>query len=323
MRLLLSILLAATPLLAGDPVLPQPPPVPRLQVLPQPHSVSSFQLEGRELTACHFDPADQRPFWYPLLTARGVSLTRMGHPHDPVSHSHHNSVWIAHHDLNGIDFWSDHAKVQGRIVPQRVLRYDDGEDGASMLMTNHWVRASDHALQLIETRRSEVRPLEGNKSWLMIIDVAFAAPAGMTSSFGPTFFGGIAVRMAKTIGVRDGGGRILNSESQLNEAQGFRQPARWCDYSGRLTNEADGFAGITLLNHPGNPQHPTAFHVRDDGWMGACLNPDNPIVLSGDRNLRLRYGLWVHDGMASPALSETHWKVFAELPLADLQAKPK
>ena len=29
----------------------------------------------------------------------------MGHPHDPVGHSHHNSVWIAHESVNGESFW--------------------------------------------------------------------------------------------------------------------------------------------------------------------------------------------------------------------------
>lgn len=324
MRLLLILaVLAASPALTQEVSLPPTKPVPHVQVLPMPHSISSFQLEGRELTASHYDPADMRPFWYPIMTAKCVSLTRMGHPHDPVSHSHHNSVWIAHNSVNGIDFWGDHAKVQGRIVPQRVDRYDDADDSAAMLMTNHWVRASDNAVQLIETRRSEVRPIDGAKSWFMIVDMEFAAPKGMTSTFGTTFFGLMAVRVAKSIDVIDGAGRILNSEGQINEPQIFRKPARWCDYSGRITNDADGFAGITLMNHPSNPQNPTAFHVRSDGWMGACLSPEKPIEVTDTQKLRVRYGLWVHDGMATQAQSEAQWKAFTELPLADLDPKKK
>lgn len=321
--LLISAMLMASFLRAQEIALPPTKPVPRMQILPMPHSISSFQIEGQELTASHYDAADMRPFWYPIMTSKGISLTRMGHPHDPVSHSHHNSVWLAHNDVNGIDFWGDHAKVQGRIVPQRVDSYDDTDNSSAMLMTNHWVRASDNVVQLIETRRSEVRPLDGAKSWLMIVDVEFAAPKGMTSTFGTSFFGLIAVRVAKTIGVHDGGGRILNSEGQLNEEQIFRKPARWCDYSGRITNEADGFAGITLMNHPTNPQNPTAFHVRGDGWMGACLSPEKPIVVTDTRKLRVRYGLWVHDGMTTQAQSEAQWKAFVELPPADLDPKKK
>jgi hypothetical protein len=124
--------------------------------------------------------------------------------------------------------------------------------------------------------------------------------------------------MAKSIGVHDGGGRILNSEGQLNEKAVFRQPARWCDYSGRISNDEDGFAGITLMNHPMNPHNPTAFHVRDDGWMGCCLSLDTPVEVTREKKLRVRYALWVHDGVATQEQSEQHWKLFTEMPVADL-----
>ncbi len=321
MRLLSFLTLLILPVLAQDNALPSALSVPHMQVLPMPHAISSFQLDGKELTASHSDAADMRPFWYPIMTSKGVCLTRMGHPHDPVTHSHHNSVWLAHSNVNGIDFWGDHAKIQGRIITKSVDRYDDMNEAAVMQMTNHWVRASDNAVQLIETRRCEVRPLDGAKSWLMLIDAEFTAPKGMTSTFGGTFFGLVAVRVAKSIGEKDGGGRILNSEGLINEDQIFRKPARWCDYSGRITNDADGFAGITLMNHPGNPQNPTAFHVRKDGWMGACLIPGEPLQVTDTKKLRVRYGLWVHDGIMTQAQSEAQWKAFAELPAADLVAK--
>lgn len=317
---LLAVLVAPA-LFAQESPLPSAKPVPHMQVLPMPHAISSFQLDGRELTASHYSAEDMRPFWYPIMTSKGVCLTRMGHPHDALTHSHHNSVWLSHNNVNGIDFWGDHAKEQGRIITKSIDRYDDTDEASVMQMTNHWVRASDNAIQLIETRRSEVRPIDGAKSWFMIIDAEFAAPKGMTSTFGTTFFGLVAVRMAKTIGVHDGGGRILNSEGQVNEKEVFRKPARWCDYGGRITNDADGFAGITLMNHPSNPQNPTAFHVRDDGWMGACLTPEKDIQVTDTQKLRVRYGLWVHDGMATQAQCEAQWKAFTELPAADLAAK--
>ena len=133
----------------------------------------------------------------------------------------------------------------------------------------------------------------------------------------------MAVRMARSIGVHDGGGRILNSAGQINEAQVFRQPATWCDYSGRLTQDEKGFAGISLMNHPINPQNPTPFHVRDDGWMGACLNLDAPLRLLPEAPLRLRYGLWVHEGVPDRQTCEARWREFTELPLADLSDPKK
>src|SRR4051812_3260553 len=87
-------------------------PVPRMQALPLPHHEISFQRDGVELTHFHFDPADKRPFLYPLNGPSGRALTRMGHPHDPVTHSHHNSLWLAHHDINGVSFWEDQSVAQ-------------------------------------------------------------------------------------------------------------------------------------------------------------------------------------------------------------------
>ena len=33
------------------------------------------------------------------------------------------------------------------------------------------------------------------------------------------------------------------------------------------------------MDHPGNPNHPSAFHVREDGWMGASLTFKAPITI--------------------------------------------
>jgi hypothetical protein len=304
--------------------LPSAKPVPRVQAVPLPHHITSFQFDGRELTACHFDPQDMRPFWYPIRASRAVSLTRMGHPHDPLTHSHHNSVWIAHNLVNDIDFWSDQAKKQGRIINVEVSRegYQDADEFASMHMVNHWINEADKSVQLIEVRRTEVRPLDGAKSWLLILDLEFSPPKGKTATFGATGFGLVAVRMAKSIGVSDGGGRILNSEGQVNEQEVFRKPARWCDYSGRITNEADGLGGITLMNHPMNPYNPTAFHVRNDGWMGCCLSLDAPVQVTEAKSLRVRYALWVHDGVVTQERAEAQWKAFAAMPVVDLRPKP-
>src|SRR5436309_1625926 len=79
--------------------LPDAKPVPRVQAIPLPYDQVSIQVDGRERTRYHFGPGLRRPFLFPVVGPSGRSLTRMGHPHDPVTHSHHNSVWISHHDV--------------------------------------------------------------------------------------------------------------------------------------------------------------------------------------------------------------------------------
>jgi hypothetical protein len=71
--------------------------------------------------------------------------------------------------------------------------------------------------------------------------------------------------------------------------------------------------GITLFDHPSNPNHPVPFHVRDDGWMGAALTFGNPITLAPGQTLKLKYGLYVHSGMPAAESLETAWKTFSTL----------
>jgi hypothetical protein len=306
------IVLAA---LGAEIDLPSARPVPDVQVLPLPYHQASFQHQGAELTRYHFDPSLRRPFLYPVAGPEGRSLTRMGHPRDPVSHSHHNSIWISHEKVQGVNFWADQGKA--RIVCQRVEQYEDGPQDAWLVSVNAWQDAEGKTL-MSERRRVSVQWLGGGQ-YVILIDLQLEAPDSTPVTFGQSPFGLIGVRMAKTIGVHDGGGRILNSEGQVNEAQVFRKPARWVDYSGPVTSRATG--GIALMDHPANPGHPTPFHVRNDGWMGASLTFRAPLTIEPGRGLRLRYGLWIHDGIAKESEIAARWKPFAEAALPAIGKK--
>lgn len=295
-----------------DPELPDALPVPLMQVIPLPDEKASFRCEGRELTCAHFGPLLRRPYLFPIVGPEGHTLTRMGHPRDPHSHSHHNSVWIAHQDVDGVDFWSDREPTTGklgRIVHQKIEELDDGDKKAWLTSWNHWVDPEGNTI-LVERRRITVFAPTDDQ-WLAIIDLRFDSPREMPVEIRRNPFGMIGVRMAKTIGVRDGGGRILNSEGRRNESEVFRRPAKWCDYSGPITNRLA--AGITLFDHPDNPNHPAPFHVRNDGWMGACLTLDRSISVSREQPLVLRYGLWIHRGAPGVDILEAKWREFASL----------
>ena len=236
--LLATVAITATVVRAADTPLPDARPVPAVQVVPLPYDQATFEHQGRELTRYHFGPDLRRPFWYPILGPAGRSLTRMGHPHDPTGHSHHNSVWISHMNVDGVDFWVDRGPNAGQIVHQRVLQYDDSPTAATMLSLNTWNDPQGKTL-MFERRRATVTPDDGG-SWRLTIDLQFEAPSSGQVTLGQTPFGPIGVRMAKTIGVRDGGGRILNSAGQRNEAEVFRKPARWVDYSGPDRHRTNG-----------------------------------------------------------------------------------
>lgn len=311
--LVLLLLLFTTNVGTADEKLPDAKPVPRMQVLPLPHDQVSVTRDGKELTRYHFAPDLERPFLYPIIGPSGRSLTRMGHPHDPNGHSHHNSVWVTHHDVNGVDFWADRSP--GKIRHVRVGQFVDGDDQAVIRMHNIWIDTDSEKQLLDETRTMTVVPLEDDQ-WLLVIDLVLTAKNGSVT-FGDTPFGPLGVRMAKTIGVHDGGGTIRNSEGQVDEKEVFRQPARWVDYSGPITNDAH--EGITLMNHPDNPTFPSAFHVRNDGWMGATMSYQKPVQLKQGESITLRYGLFVHSGVPSAEKIEQAFAAFRELLLLPAQ----
>jgi hypothetical protein len=91
------------------------------------------------------------------------------------------------------------------------------------------------------------------------------------------------------------------------------------DYSGPITPQAS--EGITLLDHPQNPQHPPAFHVRDDGWMGAAPTFTTEIVIDPGKPLRLRYALYVHSGIPPAEAIQKRWEAFAKTEWVDFGKK--
>jgi hypothetical protein len=276
-----------------------------MQSLPLPDAQISFQHHGVELTRYHFDAGQRRPFLYPIIGPAGRSLTRMGHPHDPVSHSHHNSIWISHASVDGTSFWDDRG---GQILHQRVEKFVDSDEAASALVVNSWV--TSNKVILTERRLITVHALP-RKEWLLVIDMHLE-PKSESVTFGKTPFGLVGVRMAKTIGVHDGGGEIRNSEGGINETNVLWKRARWVDYSGPIDRNIEG---VTLMDHPSNPNHPSYFHVRNDGWMGTSLTYDGPRTVLKAQGLTLRYGLYIHRGAPPPVVLQKRWREFSDLPV--------
>src|SRR5258706_6347111 len=146
---------------------------------------------------------------------------------------------------------------------------------------------------MLERRRTTVQLLPRDE-FLLYLDLQLEAPKGQPVTLGKTPFGLVGVRMARTIGVSDGGGEIRNSAGKSGEKEILWRPAKWCDYSGPIRDNV--VEGITLMDHPANPNHPTVFHVRSDGWMGTSLTYAADRVIEPAKPLRLRYALYVHAG---------------------------
>jgi hypothetical protein len=244
------------------------PQFPVMQIHPQwPMDSIVEMFQGQErVMSYHIGPTSEvpreggyrRPFMYPVIGPDGIALTEFGKPHDPTgSHAHHYSLWIAHANVNGHDFWSEKG---GTIVHGRLENEEDGPVFCRLVQTTHWLMDKT---DLLHERRQVT--LYNTPSDFRVIDVDLDfTPAGRESiTFGKSTFGFLAARVRQSMTVFDGGGEIVNSQGDQNEAGAHLKHANWIDQSGPIA--PDKWGGIAILDHPANPNHPTLFHCRNDG----------------------------------------------------------
>ncbi|MCX7824385.1 MAG: PmoA family protein [Verrucomicrobiae bacterium] len=264
-------------------------PFPRIRCYQEPGDRVVVTLDGQLVFSYYFGASYPRPFIYPLLTARGHNVLAYGHSVDLVGHSHHRGLFIAHADAGGQKFWADR---DGRCVQQRLLKLEDGVEEGTVAALNHWI--ADNKVLLVETREFTLR---ANRT--LRVTLEFTAPNGDVV-FAATKFGFLACRVAKTIGVAAGGGKIRDAMGRVNEKGVFGQRAAWCDYSGPVApgkqGEGDVWAGVTIVDDPSNPHHPTPWMCRDDGWFSPAFNMIEPFTLKKGGKLTLRYRVNAHDG---------------------------
>ncbi len=259
-----------------------------MQVIPLPDEQAAFELLGKELCRYRWHADAAKPFLFPVLGPSGLRVTAIAHPYDPVGHGHHRSVWVGHRDVNGVNFWEE-KPGSGRITG-RIASF---AGPAGTLVVAHTWQAADGRALVRETRTLRLVALEAGEYMLDLR--LLLAPADKPVTLGATPFGFLGVRVAATMAVKDGFGGVVNAGGARNEAGAHWQRSEWLDYSGPVA--AGVVNGIALFDHPSNPGHPTVWHVRDDGWMGAAFCKESAQTL--DAPLELRYRLYVH-GAAAP-----------------------
>jgi len=289
------------------------PGYPRAMIIPQPDDQVSFQVDGREWLRYHYGEQAAKPYFYPVMGPAGAPVTRITHPHDPYTHNHHLSLWIGHEKIGGANFWGMNQNPS-RIVFDHIKKIDDG-DRASIAILGRWLDGEKKPLLLEEriwtfSPRYDTIGSNGFGEYALDLELKLT-PTAPTLTIGKSQFGFAAVRVAKMMGTADGGGIIRNSEGQVNEEQLMpHRRARWCDYSGRPAPEVVN--GVTLLDHPSNPNHPTYFHVRRDGWMGSSFSFEGDVTVTKEKPLVLKYRFFVHAGPGDPGRLDEEWRRFSQ-----------
>ena len=263
------------------------------RVVPLPGDRTAIEYRGKEVLVWHFSKDYPRPFFYPLRSPKGTVLTRMGHPGAP-NHDHHRSVWFAHHKVAGVNFWGDEGPNRGAVKQKQWLAYENGDQEAIMAVLLGWFDGEGQELMEQEVVAAW-RP--GERAYQLELQITFR-PTGESLELEKTNFGFLAVRMAKELSGHFGYGELRDSEGRKGEKAIFGKSAKWMDYSGPTAAVPDGREGVAYFDHPSNPNYPSHWHVREDGWMGAGFCLKSAHALKKDAPLVLRYLLLAHSGKA-------------------------
>ena len=274
-------------------------------------------IDGKPFTNYYFAEEGGRkyvrPFCYPVRAADGTEVTADQSQLPGGDHPHHRSLWVSQGDVNGVDHW---AFKQNPDARQRHVKFEK-VDGDTIVDVLEWTTGDGKGVLLNERRTIRFGALEDG-SRTVDIESVYTPAAGTAVKFGDTKEGVLAaVRVNKaisdtvTITTSEASGQGAAAEKTI-----WGKAAKWCDLSGQIDGKD---YGVAIFDHPANPRHPTRWHVRAYGLMGA--NPfglhdfDKAPKGTGDFPITgpttFRYRVVIHQGTAKDAKLAEKYDAYA------------
>ena len=301
MRLVLLLLITSA---SASPCNPEP-----VQVRRGEDRIDIF-VGGRPFTAYYFGAGAAKPFLFPLRSAEGTIVTRAfsmedipGEDHDEP---HQRSMYFAHGDINGYDFWGEaefarwsrHSALSfGRTVFRELEQMRSGVEYGAVRARFDLLTSGGNAV----AAETQAYAFSGDEN-VRIVDCEFTIHADHGPvRIGDTKEGTFAVRLVK--GLEPPAGHMVNSEGAAGEKAIWGRRADWVDFHGNVAGEN---VGLAVFDHPENLRHPTYWHARRYGLLAA--NPfglkeflhdrhqDGSYVIPAGGSLALRYRVLIHHG---------------------------
>ena len=270
-----------------------------------------------------------RPYCYPVIGPGGVPMTRNFPMKDAEGedkdHKHHRSLWYAHGEINGVDFWSE-DRAFGKTVHDKFLEVKSGEKFGVIKSLNNWVAADG---KLVCTDERTIR-FHADKT--IDFDLTFKGADGELV-FGDTKEGSMSLRLNENMRLKanksgQGKGHIVMSsgvrddtmEPKQKETKTWGTRAEWVDYYAPVDGKT---VGVAIFDHPSNPRHPTYWHVRDYGLFSANpfgihdferLGKDNAhkgdLKVPAGQTVTFRYRVYFHEGDEKQGQVAEHFKAY-------------
>ncbi len=275
------------------------------------------------------------PFFAPVLLEGALPMTRAwpvdkARKGEAKDHPHHRSLWLAHGDINGLDFWSgqDGSHVVQtsirRLAPGGKTQGETPGKTQGIQTRNDWLDGQGR-LVCRDERTMTFGQVGQNR--ILDLDIRVQASEGPLH-FGETKEGTMAIRMNPRLRLRGkvAKGQALNSEGVTGAAV-WGKRARWVAYQApllpkdRKNPKKQLMAGLALFDHPDNLGYPCHWHARDYGLLAA--NPfgsqsfggkqSKGFTLAKGKTLRLRYRFVFFHGAAKKATLDLSFRRFVKV----------
>ncbi len=254
-------------------------------------------------------PRFVRPCLYPIHTKDGTVLTR---PFATQGQDHPDQVglWISADQVNGVDFWSGKNRIENKALDEIVSEGDP----ASFRVVNHWLDNQAKPI-LIETTTVSIY-----SNRLIACDIQLSSN-GSRVTFGDTKESLIGIRIADSMREGYGGtGKVVSANGTMGSKNCWGKQFPWLDCYGPIGTRT---YGVAFFDHPSN-QPRGRFHVRDYGLL--ALNSfgeqsftnapakRGPTTLAPGRSIRLRYGVYVHEGAPQTGKVAQAYAAYTKMP---------
>jgi len=262
----------------------------------------------------HYGAPLIKPYFHPLgHPGVGVALTDFR----PADHVWHRGLWFCWKTINGVNYWEEDGKTQQsagltEVRAAKAIPSPDFSCEMDLMLSYHPPKESP---VVTERRTIRVSAPDAKGNYRIDWDMNFTAEQDATFDVtppskrgGPKWggYGGLSFRGDAnwaTVLYADSEAGLLSDPSKVRHGE----KARWFSVARDREGVVDG---VTIFDHPGNPNHPTAWYVYRDGFR--FLNPspllNGPLTLKKGESMRLRYRVLVHEGRPDVKLLDADYK---------------
>ena len=268
-------------------------------------STLNITIDGQPFATYNFSPDLPKPFLLPLRTPSGVVVNRELGDTTDADHPHHKGVWNSVDEINGIKFWKEDGPI--RNISVRVIQA--GGPIGIFEAINQWQHPETGEPQLTETA---VITIHANR--LLVYDMLFTA-SHVAADFEDTKEGMFGIRVAPSMKEKNGGHVVASDGSETTQNCWGKSFPR-IDYYGTVDGKT---VGVAIMDHPSNFR-PSRYHVRDYGLFSISpfgnhaytngVEEAAPVHLKKNESLRLRYGMYFHDGDTKDGNVAAAWDQF-------------